>query len=170
MSISLIRLFFCLIFVIPGNLMIFPLSTYISFYTERERIKALKGSTVKVKANDVRSSIKILAYICLYPFYLSLFTFIFNRIMRWYFHQDKALAYFYSSLFFFFFPIIQMISIRSQDGVRTHFTEFHGRFVSLFYTDQVQFIKSTRKVLKKRVRDVVDKVGPKIFKNFNKLR
>jgi hypothetical protein len=63
-----------------------------------------------------------------------------------------------------------MISIRSHDGVRTHFTEFHGRFVSLFYTDQVQLIKNTRKLLKKRVRDVVDKVGPKIFKNFNKLR
>jgi hypothetical protein len=137
MAISLIRLFFCLIFVIPGNLMIFPLSTAISFYTERERIKALKGSTVKVKANDVRSSIKILAYISVYPFYVTLFTFIFYRIMRWYFLHDKASAAYYTSLFFIFFPIIQMISIRSHDGARTHFTEFHGRFVSLFYTDQV---------------------------------
>jgi hypothetical protein len=115
--------------------MIFPLSTAISFYTERERIKALKASTVKVKANDVRSSIKILAYISIYPFYITFFTFVFNRIMRWYFHHDKSWAYIYTSLFFFFFPIIQMISIRSHDGVRTHFTEFHGRFVSLFYTD-----------------------------------
>lgn len=135
MFISLIRLFFCLIFVIPGNIMIFPLSTAISFYTERERIKALKGSTVKVKANDVRSSIKILAYISIYPVYVTLFTFIFNGIMRWYFWYDNALANFYTTLFFIFFPIIQMISIRSYDGVRTHFTEFHGRFVSLFYTD-----------------------------------
>lgn len=135
MILSLIRLFFCLIFIIPGNIMIFPLSTAISFYTERERIKALKASSVKVKANDVRSSIKILAYISIYPFYLTFFTFVFNRIMRWYFLHDKSWAYFYTSLFFFFFPIIQMVSIRSHDGVRTHFTEFHGRFVSLFYTD-----------------------------------
>ena len=31
-------------------------------------------------------------------------------------------------------------------------------------------IKSTRKVLKKKVRKVVDSVGPKIFKNFDKMR
>lgn len=31
-------------------------------------------------------------------------------------------------------------------------------------------ITSTRSVLKKKVREVVDKVGPKLFKNFEKLR
>lgn len=42
--------------------------------------------------------------------------------------------------------------------------------MSLFYADQVDLIKETRKELKKRVRAVVDKVGPKLFKNFDKMR
>jgi hypothetical protein len=42
--------------------------------------------------------------------------------------------------------------------------------LSLFYVGQVELIKTTRKVLKKKVRKVVDSVGPKVFKNFDKMR
>lgn len=103
--ISLIRLMLSLIFVLPGNIMVFPLSTAISFYAERERIKALKGSSVKVKANDVLSSIKILAYISTFPVYLMIFTCIFYKICRW-FEADRINAYSYSVTFFVLFPII----------------------------------------------------------------
>jgi hypothetical protein len=40
----------------------------------------------------------------------------------------------------------------------------------LFYTDQVDLIKSTRKALKQKVRSAVDRVGPQVFKNFDKMR
>lgn len=50
MMISLVRFIFSLIFVLPGNWMIYPLSLFIGNYVERERIKALKNSVVKVKA------------------------------------------------------------------------------------------------------------------------
>ena len=82
MCYSLIRLILSMIFVLPGNLMTFPLSAAINFYTEQERIKALKASSVKIKANDVRSSIKILAYISTYPVYLCVFTFMFTKILK----------------------------------------------------------------------------------------
>ena len=42
--------------------------------------------------------------------------------------------------------------------------------LSLFYVGQVELIKTTRKVLKKKVRKVVDSIGPKLFKNFDKMR
>ena len=76
----------------------------------------------------------------------------------------------YTLVFFVVFPILQLISIRSHDGVRTHYSNFQGRFLSLFYTDQVDLIKSTRKALKQKVRSVVDRVGPQVFKNFDKMR
>ena len=40
----------------------------------------------------------------------------------------------------------------------------------MFYPGQVELIKSTRKVLKQKVRECVDKVGPKLYKNFDKMR
>jgi hypothetical protein len=111
-----------LIFVLPGDIMVFPLSAAISYYTEQERIKALKGSKVKVRANDVRSSIKIIAYISTYPVYLCMFTLLFNRILIYQYAMESIPAAFYSWVFFWVFPIISVVSIRSHDGVRTHYT------------------------------------------------
>uniref|UniRef100_A0A7S3FS93 Uncharacterized protein n=1 Tax=Strombidium rassoulzadegani TaxID=1082188 RepID=A0A7S3FS93_9SPIT len=170
MVFSLLRLLLSLIFVLPGNIITFPLSTAIYFYCEQERVKALKKSSVKVKANDVLASVKMVAYISTYPIYTVLFTFIFKILLTWYFQMEKGHARYYSTVFFFLFPVISIVSIRSHDGVRTHYTEFHGRFLSLFYTNQVDLIKSTRKTLKTKVRTVVDKVGPQVFKNFDKMR
>ena len=59
MLMSLIRLILSLIFMLPGSLMLMPLTTTISFYSERERIRCLKASTVKIMANDVLASVKI---------------------------------------------------------------------------------------------------------------
>jgi hypothetical protein len=112
--------------------MILPLSTAIGFYAERERIKALKGSDVKVKANDVLSSIKILAYLSTFPIYLSLFTFMTYFILGCYGVESRT---FYTIIFFVIFPIIQIVSIRSHFGAKTHLKEFQGRFLSLFYSD-----------------------------------
>lgn len=170
MFVSLFRLIFCFIFVLPGDIMTLPLSTAIAFYSERERIKALKASTVKIKANDVLSSIKILAYISSLPVYVMFFTFVFYRMMRFYFEFSRFYSYYYSLTFFILFPIIQFISIRSHDGVKTHYTQFQGRFLSLFYPDQVDMIKTSRKMLKRKVRATVDRIGPKIFKNFDKMK
>ena len=103
--ISLVRLILSMIFVIPGNLMVMPLSMYISTYTEQERLKALKSSTVKVKANDVTSSIKVVTWISTFPVYLSFFTYVFNRILRWYYLVDRGETYLYTLCFFILFPL-----------------------------------------------------------------
>lgn len=166
---SFVRLFFSLVFVLPGNWMVYPLSLYISNYVERERIKALKNSVVKVKAQDVSASLKIFTYICLYPFYLAFFCCLFSYALRWY--GVGAGARFSATLAFcVLFPATSLIAIRSHDGVQTHMTEFHGRCVNLFYSDQVELIKVTRRELKKRVRGLVDRLGPRLFKNFDKMR
>ena len=54
--------------------------------------------------------------------------------------------------------------------MKTHYTEFQGRFLSLFYVGQVELIKETRKVLKTKIRKVVDNYGAKLYPNYDKLR
>lgn len=34
----------------------------------------------------------------------------------------------------------------------------------------MELIQSTRKALKKKIRETVDRVGPQVFKNFDKMR
>ena len=86
--------------------MIIPLSGSIAFYAEKERIKALSSSKVKIKANDVISSIKVLAYISTYPIYVIFFTYVFNRTLRWYYVLERADCYYYTFIFFVLFPIV----------------------------------------------------------------
>jgi len=104
--------------------MILPLSNAIAFYAERERVAALATSKVKIMAMDVKASIKVLSYISTYPIYVCLFTFVFNRLLRWYYGFERADSYYYTFVFFMLFPILQLISIRSHDGVRTHYSDF----------------------------------------------
>lgn len=83
MIVAFMKWIVCLIFVLPGNLMIFPMSSTVAFYAERERIKALKGSNVKIRGDDVLASIKTLAYISTFPIYLIFFTYMFYLFIVW---------------------------------------------------------------------------------------
>jgi hypothetical protein len=106
MMVSLIRLCFSLVFVLPGNIMIFPLSNFISFYAEGERIKALKASVVKIKGNDVLATTKTVAYISTFPIYLAMFTYIFHRILITRYLYDRSDAFNYTLIFIVLFPIV----------------------------------------------------------------
>ena len=81
---SLIRCIMSALFALPGIAMLSPLGFIVQYRAERERIKALANSSVKVKGNDVMASIKVTSMMILYPFYCLLFTFGFNRFLRYY--------------------------------------------------------------------------------------
>ena len=91
-------------------------------------------------------------------------------MIRTYFDFDSSEANDLTWKFFLLFPITSVVSIRSYDGVSTHYNDFQGRFLSLFYKNQVDYIKSVRKTLKKKVREAVDSMGPQVFKNFDSKR
>lgn len=150
--------------------MMFPLENIVALQAENERVKALKKSTVKIKANDVIASFKLVTYFALLPIYVGLFTFAYYMLLTLKFEFSLIEAYWHTLLFFFLFPVIQSTTITFHDRVSDNYSEFQGRFLSLFYTGQVELIQQTRKVLKKKVRAAVDKVGPHLYKNFDTLR
>ena len=121
---SFIRLCFSLIFVLPGNIMMFPLSVAISFYVEQQRLNALNSSSVKVKANDTLSSTKILTYMAAAPIYYLFFSFCFDFVLRYHFLLNATDIAFWDTVFMALFPIIQLIAVRSHDGAKTHHIEF----------------------------------------------
>lgn len=52
----------------------------------------------------------------------------------------------------------------------SHYKTLQARILAFFHTEQMLSIKLMRKQLKKQVRDTVNKIGPELFKNFDKLR
>jgi len=71
---------------------------------------------------------------------------------------------------FWLFPLWSWISIRSADGVVTHYGLFQARLIALFHTDKINTLREHRKELKLKVRAQVNRIGPELFKNFNKLK
>lgn len=73
-----------LTFALPGYLMTIPISMLLNTYTERERVKALANSKVKLSGKDVIASYKILASILVVPFAIGIYTILFNiAIKKW---------------------------------------------------------------------------------------
>lgn len=54
-------------FACPGYLLLGPVTSLIDYLTEKERLKALAGSKVKIKASDVVASYQILLSSVLFP-------------------------------------------------------------------------------------------------------
>lgn len=80
--ISLIRLVISLLFIFPGLLSLIPLGIMVKVHGEKERIKALKASIVKVKGVDVVASKKILFCMKYYPVYCIIFTVVLYFLMQ----------------------------------------------------------------------------------------
>jgi hypothetical protein len=53
-----------------------PMTTLVSYLSERERVKCLKASKVKLKGTDIVGSYKILLTITFFPFFQFLNTFL----------------------------------------------------------------------------------------------
>ena len=103
---SLAKLLINLVFVLPGNIMIMPLSASVALKGEEERIKALKGSVVKVKGNDILASFKVKTYLVAFPIYLIVFTYLYNLFIRYYYDLSRWDSIWSTLLFFLVFPIL----------------------------------------------------------------
>ena len=72
--------------------------------------------------------------------------------------------------FLFWFPLYSFVCIRATDGVARHFNRMQARFIAFLNTDKVVLTQLHRKQLKRKIKDWINKVGPLMFKNFDKLQ
>mmetsp|Transcript_43096 Transcript_43096/g.31470 ORF Transcript_43096/g.31470 Transcript_43096/m.31470 type:complete len:129 (+) Transcript_43096:1174-1560(+) len=120
---SLSRMMLSLVFALPGILMLFPLGLVLQYFAEKERRKALKTSSVKVKATDVMASVKMGICMLLYPIYAFLFTLLFYLFVANFLQLTTLQCIIWVMIFLASFPLITIVSIRSADGVVTHFKD-----------------------------------------------
>jgi len=151
---------FSLVFSLPGLMMLIPLGLVVGYFAEKERRKALAGSNVKVRAVDVMASVKVGSSLMLYPIYSILFTIAFYMFCGQKMELSRTQCIEATIVFFIFFPILSIISIRSADGVVTHYKMLQSRIITFFHHDKFSDLKIMRKQLKAKVRGVVNKLGP----------
>jgi len=143
-------------FALPGLFHIGPLGLLISFLSEKERKKALAGSSVKVKGTDVIASHKVLCAIIAFPIASFIWTLAFRLELFYLFGVTGRNLNLLTLLFFVAWPFYSYAMILCADGAVRHFKNLKARFALLMFKSKVLQLKETRKDLQKRITDFVE--------------
>lgn len=144
------------IFALPGLVLYGPLGLVIKYLSEKERRKALAGSSVKVKGTDVIASHKVLCAIILFPIAAFIWTVAFRLIVSHFCDFKESTLNILTLLFFMDWPIYSYAMILCSDGAVRHYKNMKARFDLLLYRSKMLQLKETRAVLQKRIQAFVD--------------
>lgn len=165
--ITLIRILIGLSLALPGWILTGSLGLIINNIAEKERKKALAGSTVKLVGTDVLASTKIVYGMV----FLSGFTIMLNTIVFFYsycnFHLDLygSLydALWYLVVVFFAWPAYMYVAIILSDKALSHFGRLYSRALSICSPREIESLRIQRAQLREQVVNLVNEHGPKIF-------
>jgi len=90
---------------LPGLLLNGPLGLLIKFLGEKERKKALAGSSVKIKGTDVVASFKVMSSFVIFPVASLIYTLIFRLVLYYSFGVKGTALNLTTLLFILFWPL-----------------------------------------------------------------
>jgi len=164
----LFRLIFLMLFALPGLILNLPAGIIINRKSRQKAEEAVRGSTVKIKGNDVLATWKLLTGMGVVPIFHLIYAIIIGVLVG----VLTDLAIYWKIIIpigsLILLPIISYWSVR-------FFEVSHDLYVSLIPLIWVIFcrgedLRKTRKELQQDVRGLVEELGPKIFPNFSKDR
>lgn len=166
----LIRLFFFFVLALPGAILFSPVFILSKRVSSRKKASALANSTVKIKANDVVATWKILismgAAPLLYSFYASLGT--------WYCKHYNYLSSFglvsmWIVLYVLGVTVTYSALITGEQGVDL-LKSIRPLYLSIFSGSTITELKEFRKELSEEITDVINTFGIELFPDdFNLL-
>jgi len=141
---------------IPSILLNAPVGIAAKWWAEKQQVKALANSRVKIAATDVLLSNKISFTIVAVPtLWLTYF------VLLWFFSgwQPKTIV-----LLFLMCPLLSYVGIKSVEATMTDLKDLRPAFLRLLpsFSEQVKAIPQQRAVVQKHVRAAVKKYGPSL--------
>lgn len=147
-----------------------PMTSLVVYLSEKERIKCLKASKVKLHGNDVVGSYKIMVSLVLFPIFQilnALFTyFVLAKIGKFSPTTNKRIAW----GVFFLVPIYALVMVRSVDSLGQTFKKLKYMFVRAFKRDLLDTYERNMRELARGLRSAVDKFGGTVFSDFDEIR
>lgn len=165
-----IKLTLCLILALPGATLFSPVFICSKIVSTRKARDALANSTVKIKANDVIATWKILIGMVIAPFVYSFYAFVgtyycythdilssYNLLLLWGLIYVSGVVVTYSAL------------LVGEQGVDL-FKSIRPLYLSVTNGSSVKELKKFRAELSEEITFLVNSLGPKLFpKDFNLL-
>ncbi|CDR38833.1 CYFA0S02e06634g1_1 [Cyberlindnera fabianii] len=161
----IIKLMFMAVLALPGILLFTPVFITGKMYSNKKKREALAGSVVKVKANDVVATWKVLVGLGLAP-------------LLYIFYSCVGLYYFRSSnvnKFLLFWGIyiasatVTYSALTFGDNGMDLFKSIIPLYLSLVSPDELLKLKADRRELKESIIEVINELGPQLFPDFDHL-
>lgn len=147
-----------------------PMTTLVVYLSEKERIKCLKASKVKIHGNDVVASYKMMLSLVLFPVFQilnALLTyFVLSKIGKFSSTTNRRIAL----AVFFLVPIYALVMVRSVDSLGRTFKKLKYMFVKVFKRDLLDTYEKNMRNLSRAIRSAVDKFGGTVFEDFEEKR
>lgn len=109
-----------------------PTTTLIAYQAERERIKCVKKSEVKIRGNDVVGSYKILLSMIYFPITTAAHTYILYKCLRKFTEFETSKCWRICMLVPALMPIYALIFVQSYDSLGRSWKKLKYLFMRLF--------------------------------------
>ncbi|KAH3668316.1 hypothetical protein OGAPHI_002070 [Ogataea philodendri] len=164
---SLIQLIVLGTLALPGIILFSPVFIATKLISEKKRVEALAGSTVKIQARDVIATWKILVSIgfapLLYVFYSALGTVLIKRY--WELSERSAITIF--CLFYLFSAMITYSALIFGDKGMDLFKSIRPLWLALVNKQGLSKLRAKRRELSLEITEVINEYGPQLFPDFN---
>ncbi|AMD21507.1 HER229Cp [Eremothecium sinecaudum] len=160
-----IRLLFTFLLALPGVIMFSPVFLIAKRISKKKAQQALAASTVKIKANDVIATWKILMGIVVAPM---LYIF-WSILIVWYFRDTYTKGnYFLSFIIAYICSAAVTYSALSIGDIGMDiFKSLRPLYLSITTPKGLQTLKEERQVLAAEITEIVNTIGPKLFPDFD---
>lgn len=158
------------ILAFPGIVLFSPVFAIAKFISIKKAKSALANSTVKVKANDVVATWKILISLIIAPLLYSFYA----SIGTWYckshhYMTTTGTVTLWFSLYILGVLVTYSALVTGEQGVDL-FKSIRPLYLSIFSGDAISELKQKRMELAEQITEVVNKFGPELFpSDFNLL-
>jgi len=155
---------------LPGLVFIWPFKVYIETLAETKRQQALAKSSVKIKANDVVASWKILIGCALFPVYYFIITLVWFIVRSHKYADGYCSRFAWTQFWGALFLIYLAITIKVSDSLLYNLRIISMRTFYVLYKQKVQSLIEIRSILQNQVYELSEKYGNMYIDNYDKKR
>jgi glycerol-3-phosphate O-acyltransferase/dihydroxyacetone phosphate acyltransferase len=159
------KLFLLTILSLPGVVLFTPVFIVGKWYSKKKAKAALAASVVKIKANDVVATWKILIGMGLAPL---LYTF-YSVVGLYHFRDSSFNKFILFWIIYISGATVTYAALVCGDTGSDILKSIRPIYLSLIKPDNLLKLKETRKELTKEIVSVINELGPKLFPDFDHL-
>ncbi|CDH09305.1 probable Glycerol-3-phosphate O-acyltransferase 1 [Zygosaccharomyces bailii ISA1307] len=158
------RLLVMLVLALPGIIMFLPVFIVAKRISKQKAREALAASTVKIKANDVIATWKILIGMGFAPLLYTLWSILISYLLRNRFSHNKLITFMASYLAC---SAVTYSALLVGDIGMDTFKSLRPLYLSITTTQGLKDLQKERNALAEKITSLINTLGPELFPDFD---